>query len=191
MRLRMSIIGVVALSVASMFQIGCPKKVETTQETATTARPSEETPRPQERPTARPQPIPEERPRLEEETLPSPPMETKPLPTGLTDVFFDFDQWVLRADARTTLDENARWLRGNPGISIVIEGHCDERGTNEYNLALGERRARAIRSYLVNLGIDPSRLSTISYGEERPFCQDRNDKCFELNRRGHLVRKGS
>ena len=101
--------------------------------------------------------------------------------------FFDFDKSVIRPDAREALDENIRVLDANPGARVVIEGHADERGTNEYNLALGERRANAVRDYLMAGGIDPERISTISYGEERPFCLGQYETAWQCNRRGHVV----
>lgn len=106
---------------------------------------------------------------------------------SLEDVFFDFDRAVIKAEARRALEQNARWLRENPGTRIVIEGHCDERGTSDYNLALGERRARAVKNVLVALGVEPSRVEIISYGEERPFCRDSGESCWSQNRRGHFT----
>lgn len=103
-----------------------------------------------------------------------------------SDVYFDFDRYSIRDDARATLNENARALAAS-GKSVVIEGHCDERGTIEYNIALGQRRAKAIKEYLTDLGVAPSRLSIISYGKERPQCTDRNEDCWQQNRRGHIV----
>ncbi len=102
-------------------------------------------------------------------------------------VYFDYDKAEVRSDAKTVLSENARWLAINPNIKIQIEGHGDERGTNEYNLALGERRARSILRYLVNLGINESRFSFISYGEERGVCMDPNEDCYQKNRRVHFL----
>jgi len=98
-------------------------------------------------------------------------------------VFFDFDRYNLKADARTTLEKQAAWLMKNPAVSILIEGHCDERGTREYNLALGERRANSAKDYLVALGVAPSRVRTISYGEERPFAIGSNETAWAQNRR--------
>lgn len=106
---------------------------------------------------------------------------------GLGDVFFDFDQYVIRADAVPTMEVNAVWLRENPERSVVIEGHCDERGTMAYNLVLGEKRARAAKRYLEDLGIPPRGLKTTSYGEVRPFCMERDEGCYQLNRRAHFV----
>ncbi len=103
------------------------------------------------------------------------------------DVFFDFDKSLLRSDAKETLDNNIAWLKANAGIRVMLEGHCDERGTNEYNLALGERRAKAVRDYVVAGGINPNRISTISYGEERPFVLGHDESAWKWNRRGHFV----
>ena len=107
--------------------------------------------------------------------------------TALQDIFFDFDRSFIRQDAKGPLDSNIEWLKANPNVSIVIEGHCDERGTNEYNLALGERRAKAVKDYLVAAGVDAERISTISYGEERPFVLGHNESAWKWNRRGHFV----
>jgi peptidoglycan-associated lipoprotein len=102
-------------------------------------------------------------------------------------VFFEFDKSDLGAEARTTLERQAFFLRKYPSLSITIEGHCDERGTREYNLALGERRAAAVRDYLVSLGIDGSRVSTISYGKERPVNPASTEQAWAENRRGVTV----
>ena len=102
-------------------------------------------------------------------------------------VFFDFDSSALDGQARTTLERQAFFLRKYPSTSVTIEGHCDERGTREYNLALGERRASAVRDYLVSLGIDPSRLNTISYGKERPVNPASTEQAWAENRRGVTV----
>jgi peptidoglycan-associated lipoprotein len=105
----------------------------------------------------------------------------------LKEIHFDFDRYDLRADARETLRANAQWMKDNPLARVEIEGHCDERGTNEYNLALGARRAQSARDYLVSLGIPAERLSTISYGEEIPVCRENTDECWQKNRRARLV----
>ena len=111
--------------------------------------------------------------------------------TGLLgDVYFDFDRSELRDDARARLAKNADFLRQRTEFTVTIEGHCDERGTNEYNLALGERRAQAAKAYLVSLGVAESRLRTASYGEERPVCREANESCWQQNRRGHFLLTG-
>ncbi|MGD9331598.1 MAG: peptidoglycan-associated lipoprotein Pal [Desulfobacterales bacterium] len=101
-------------------------------------------------------------------------------------IYFGFDSAALSAIAQATLKQKAAWLKANDGATVVIEGHCDERGTNEYNLALGERRAQSARAYLVDLGISSSRLSTISYGEERPLDTRHNEEAWAKNRRGQF-----
>jgi peptidoglycan-associated lipoprotein len=108
---------------------------------------------------------------------------------ALRDVYFDFDRYDIRTGDKGTLDENARWLKSNQSALLLIEGHCDERGTNEYNLALGERRAKATRDYLVSVGIDAGRITVISYGEERPTCTDKAEPCWSKNRRAHFLVK--
>ena len=105
----------------------------------------------------------------------------------LTDIFFDTDRFDLTAAGRDSLAKNAAWLQRHSSISILVEGHCDERNTREYNLALGERRASAVRDYLVFLGIAPQRIQTISYGEERPFARGHDESAWKLNRRSHFV----
>jgi peptidoglycan-associated lipoprotein len=103
------------------------------------------------------------------------------------DVYFAYDSAALSMEAQSVLREKAEWLRVNPNISVIIEGHCDERGTNAYNMALGDRRAESAKSFLVNLGVSPSRLTTISYGEERPLDPGHNDFAWSKNRRAHFV----
>lgn len=105
----------------------------------------------------------------------------------LGDVFFDFDRFDLDPDARERLSRNAELFRVHPELVVTIEGHCDERDTNEYNLALGERRAQVVRRYLESLGIHTERLRTVSFGEERPFCAESHEDCWSQNRRAHFV----
>jgi peptidoglycan-associated lipoprotein len=105
----------------------------------------------------------------------------------LSDAFFDYDQADLREDARSALAANAEWLKKYPSVQVLMEGHCDERGTAAYNLALGERRANAAKDYLGSLGVDGSRLRTVSYGKERPFCTESSESCWQQNRRAHFV----
>jgi peptidoglycan-associated lipoprotein len=103
------------------------------------------------------------------------------------DIYFDFDKSTLTPAAQDNLLRKAEWLRENPDATVTIEGHCDERGTNEYNLALGDRRAESAKAFLVDLGIDPARLTTISYGEERPVDPRHNEEAWAKNRRDHFV----
>ncbi len=105
----------------------------------------------------------------------------------LGDVYFDLDQSNIRDDGRGALAKNAEWLKRWPTTRISIEGHCDSRGTAEYNLGLGERRAVAVRDYLVNLGIAANRVNTVSKGKEQPFCREETEACWSQNRRGHFI----
>lgn len=99
-------------------------------------------------------------------------------------VFFDYDQYNLRPEGQATLQAQAAWLSKYPQVTLTLEGHCDERGTREYNLALGERRANSARAYLISLGVDPSRLQVISYGKDRPFAVGSDETSWAQNRRG-------
>lgn len=103
------------------------------------------------------------------------------------DIHFDFDKYYIRPDAAEILKKKAQWLKEHPEVHLLIEGHCDERGTEEYNLALGERRANSAKEFLVNLGIDPKRISVISYGEERPVDPRSCEEAWAKNRRDHFV----
>lgn len=149
---------------------GCAKKATTKAEGETVAKPAVE----------------EKAPAPKEEPMPAA-VEEKI--SGLRDAFFDFDKSNIREDAKSSLQNNAEFLRSNKNAKAVIEGHCDERGTIEYNIALGQRRAESAKRYLVNLGIDASRISTVSYGKERPFCKEHNENCWQSNRRAHFVVK--
>ena len=126
---------------------------------------------------------------------PPPPAEVRPAPQEfsakdeLKPVFFDFDRSDIRPSETPVLDANARWLQTNRDVLLIIEGHCDERGTDAYNLALGERRARSVRDYLVAQGVAADRITTVSYGEERPVCREHNEDCWRQNRRAAFVVK--
>jgi peptidoglycan-associated lipoprotein len=106
---------------------------------------------------------------------------------GLRTINFEYDKAALSTEARKTLSENANWIRENTNVNIQIEGHCDERGSVEYNLALGERRAKSVKTYLTNLGIDGNRLSIISYGKEKPIAQGDSEDAWARNRRANFV----
>jgi len=103
------------------------------------------------------------------------------------DIFFEFDKATLTPEARETLTKTGAWLRVNADVVITIEGHCDERGTNGYNLALGDRRAESVKTFLTDLGVDRSRLATVSYGEERPFVRGHGEAVWAQNRRAHFL----
>jgi len=102
------------------------------------------------------------------------------------DVYFDFDKYGLRTTDETTAERDAAFLKSHPGMKILIEGHCDDRGSEEYNLALGESRAESLKKALVQNGVDLSRVKVISYGEEKPFCKQEDESCWQENRRDHL-----
>jgi peptidoglycan-associated lipoprotein len=140
-------------------------------------------------------PVVEEQPPIAEEPPPPPPPppvveEPPPPPKEIVfkTVYFDFDKYNLRSDAKEMLKVNVQTLKDNPEVSVLIEGHCDERGTVEYNLALGERRANASKQYLLDMGIAAARVRTISYGEERPADPGHDEAAWAKNRRAAFVR---
>ena len=104
------------------------------------------------------------------------------------DAYFDTDKADIRADARQALASTADFFKAHPSVKATIEGHCDERGSTEYNLGLGDRRAAAVKQYLVSLGVSAGQLTTVSFGKEKPFCQEHGEPCWQQNRRGHFVK---
>jgi peptidoglycan-associated lipoprotein len=130
-------------------------------------------------------------------TIAAPPPPPPPAPAGpsidelflkeVRDAYFDLDKADLRPDAREALSKTADFLKNYPSVKVNIEGHCDERGSTEYNLALGDRRAAAVKQFLVSQGISADRMSTVSFGKEKPFCMESNETCWQQNRRGHFV----
>jgi len=127
-------------------------------------------------------------------TAPPPPPPVAHVPTmqelfdrDVKDAYFDYDKADIRADARDNLQATSQFLRTNAQVKVVLEGHCDERGSTEYNLALGDRRAAAAKQFLVSLGITADRVETVSYGKEKPFCSASTEDCWQQNRRGHFV----
>jgi peptidoglycan-associated lipoprotein len=121
---------------------------------------------------------------------PPPPPPADYAPNGeLRDVYFDFDKSNIRPPDARTLESSAAYLKANPNLLVLIEGHCDERGTAEYNIALGERRAKAAMNYLVGQGVDAGRLTLVSYGKERPVCTQRTEACWSKNRRDRFLSK--
>jgi peptidoglycan-associated lipoprotein len=158
---------------------GCPKKAEvaSTQEPQKEAAPevAKETPKAEE---AAPAPVKEE-PKVEERAAAG--------AAGLQPIYFDFDKSFVRDDAKSVMKANAEWLKANPKVKIKIEGNCDERGTKEYNQALGQRRAVSAKKYLTDMGISAGRISLISYGKEKPVCTESTEVCWQKNRRDDLV----
>ena len=125
---------------------------------------------------------------------PPPPPPARPTATleelfraNVLDAYFDFDKADVRTDARDALAKTAEFLRTHPQIKVLIEGHCDERGSTEYNLALGDRRSQAARQFLISLGVSADRMETVSWGKERPFCTESTEECWQQNRRAHFV----
>lgn len=125
-----------------------------------------------------------------------PPPTVAPTPTAadtgsfaedVRDAFFDYDKSDIRPDAEQVLQTDAQFFKTHPGVNIVVTGHCDDRGSAEYNLALGHRRADAVKAYLVSQGVDGGRISTVSVGKEQPFCTQETDDCWQQNRRGHFA----
>ena len=108
---------------------------------------------------------------------------------GLEDVFFQFDSWTLTQEGKQTLERTLGWFEQDHSSNLIIEGHADQRGTQAYNMVLAKKRATAVQDYLSQLGVSPSRLAVISYGKDKPFCQDATEVCYQLNRRGHLLVK--
>ncbi len=134
-----------------------------------------------------PAPAPKPAPLTEEQIFAQKTLEQLNAERPLSDVFFDYDQSVVRDEGRGPLQKNAEWLKRWTSTQITVEGHADSRGSSEYNLALGSRRATAVKDYLVNLGIPATRLTVVSKGKEQPFCTAETEDCWQQNRRGHFI----
>lgn len=181
---------VLALVLVFVFA-GCAKKAVTTpveqeapKEAAQKAAPVEQTPMKAEEPVmAKAEPKKVETMPVREIT------EAKSFQFG--NIHFDFDKYTIREDAKPTLKSVADWLIKNRDAKMILEGHCDDRGTNEYNLALGEKRAKSARDYIVSAGVTKNRLDTISYGEEKPLCKEQTEDCYQKNRRVQFVNQTS
>ncbi len=183
--------GVFGLSVAVMFTLfilftGCQKKV--------TTRPEETTPPPvtQQTEPVQQSKTPDEMAakKGESESVMSSDIK-QPHEDGkegmFADIMFDYDKYDVKESYKSELQAVAAWMTKNSSATVSVEGNCDERGTNEYNLALGDRRAKAVKDYLVSMGVLSSRIETISYGEEKPVCTEQSEECWAKNRRAHLV----
>ena len=187
--------GTVFVLLSMLLAVGCAKRPATTQAAAPPPTAAAVTAAP-------PAPTPAVAPAPAEPVSPPPVVAAPPPPAptpsrqapaefrsspDLRDIFFDFDKYAIGPEAARTLDANVDWLKSNTTTLVLIEGHCDERGTNAYNLALGERRAKATHDYLVKRGVAATRITTISYGEERPVCSEQNEACWSRNRRAHFL----
>jgi peptidoglycan-associated lipoprotein len=113
--------------------------------------------------------------------------EKAAIEAGLQDVFFGYDQWALSDAGMEALNLDAQWLKDHPGSVMKVEGHCDERGTADYNIVLGDKRAKTARNYLIESGVAPKQVAIVSYGKARPFCTDPSESCYQQNRRGHVL----
>jgi peptidoglycan-associated lipoprotein len=119
---------------------------------------------------------------------PPPPAHVPNFDEEVRDAYFDYNKADIRPDAQAALSKTADFLKSESSIRVTIEGHCDERGSTEYNLGLGQRRADAVKQYLVSLGVSADRMTTVSFGKEKPFCMEHNETCWQQNRRGHFVK---
>jgi len=194
-RSSMRILFMVGVLVGSLALLGCPKRPEVTQAGPGAVGPGAAVaPSAPAAPTPRVGEIPVTRPSAPAETpvtpAPAAPGAAVPAASPLKDVFFDFDKSAIRDDQKAALNDNVGWLKVTGRAKITIEGHCDERGTAEYNLGLGERRAKAVKDYLVAAGIAADRVATISYGKERPFVLGHDESAWKWNRRGHFMITG-
>ncbi len=190
-----SFLVVTSLLVVAVVGNGCAKRPATTQAaapaptgTASTAatppQPSAPTPAPPSAVSPAPTPAP-----AAPATTARPAVRDFAAVPELQDIYFDFDKYDIRTADAKTFDANAAWLKSNPNHLVLIEGHADERGTNEYNLALGERRAKSTMNYLVSQGVQANRITIINYGEERPVCTEHTEACWAKNRRSHFLVK--
>lgn len=183
----MALTGIVAIGAA-----GCAKKVPPPTAVSPAAPPAAvraapSPPPPPPPPPSPPPPAPAPAPLTEDEIFARKSIDQVNAEKPLADVYFDFDKSEIREDGRQLLQRNADWLKRWATTRISIEGHCDSRGSSEYNLALGDRRASVVKEYLVDLGIASNRILTISKGEEAPVCRDETESCWQLNRRDHFI----
>jgi peptidoglycan-associated lipoprotein len=166
---------------------GGKKKPATTPPPPAAAAPATTAPAPPPPPPPAPRENPQPRVPTEEEIFASTPLEKLNEQKPLGDAFFDLDSQTIRDDAKPVLQKNADWMKKWGTTKVMVEGHGDSRGSAEYNLALGERRATAVRDYLVNLGVAGDRVQLVSKGKEAPVCTEENESCWQQNRRGHFV----
>jgi peptidoglycan-associated lipoprotein len=181
------LVGTGALVLAIALTVSaCGKKNIPPPAPAPTAPPAETKPTPPPPPPAPPPPV-QPKPPTEDEIFAKKTLEELNAEKPLADVHFGYDQTNLTDEARASLQKNLEWLKRWTSTKVMVEGHADSRGTNEYNLALGERRAAAVREYLVSLGLAADRITMVSKGEEQPFCTDENESCWHQNRVGHFI----
>jgi peptidoglycan-associated lipoprotein len=186
----------VSLVIGTALFAGCAKRPATSQASAPaptgTAATTAPPPAPAPAPAPAPPPAAVTPPATAAPAAPAPPrpqIKEFVAVADLKPIYFDFDKYDIRPGDAKVLDANAQWLKTNADQLLLIEGHCDERGTNEYNLALGERRAKSTMNYLVSQGVQASRITIISYGEERPVCTEKTEECWSKNRRAQFLVK--
>lgn len=185
--MRRSVPGAALVLAATLIAGACGgKKVEPPAPGPTTPPPAETKPAPPPPPPAPPAAAPAPAP-TEDELFAKKTLDQLNDERPLEDVYFSYDQMDLSEEARASLQKNMTFLKRWPSTKIMIEGHADSRGTNEYNLALGERRAASVRDYLVSLGLPADRVTMVSKGEEQPFCREETESCWRENRRGHFI----
>ena len=187
-RVRQLFSGIALCSALAVVAAGCHKRVPPAAPappptTPTTAPATPPSPPPPPAPAAAPAP----RPLSEEEIFARKSLDQINSERPLDDVYFDLDKFEIRDDARASLQKDADWLKKWTSTQVTLEGHCDSRGSAEYNLGLGSRRATAVRDYLVSLGVPANRVTILSKGKEAPFCTEENESCWQQNRRGHFV----
>jgi peptidoglycan-associated lipoprotein len=185
-RLR-TFVTVVALSTAIALA-GCAKKVPPPAPAPPPPPPAAAAPPPPPPPPPPPAPAPRPpAPLTEDQIFAQKSLDQLNAEKPLAEVFFDLDESTVRDDARPILQRNADWMKRWTSTQVTVEGHCDSRGTAEYNLALGTRRATSVRDYLVNLGVPTNRITIVTKGKEQPVCTDENEGCWQQNRRGHFI----
>jgi peptidoglycan-associated lipoprotein len=179
-----------AVATIGLMAVGCHGKKPQTAPPPPPAPPPVVTPvPPPPPPPPRPAPAPQppRAPLTEDQVFSAKTLDQLNAEKPLADAFFDFDQSDLKEEGTTALQKDADWLKKWPAVKVTVEGHCDSRGTAEYNLALGERRASAVKKYLESLGVSADRILVISKGKEQPFCTEENEGCWSQNRRGHFI----
>jgi peptidoglycan-associated lipoprotein len=187
------LVSTIALTAALAIAVaGCHKKVPAAAPAPPPPPPAPAAPRTPPPPPPPPPPAaaPAPRPLSEDEIFARKSVDQLNSERPMDDVFFDLDKSEVREDAKSALQKDANWLKKWASVQVTLEGHCDSRGSAEYNLGLGSRRATAVKDYLVNLGVPTGRVTVVSKGKEQPFCNDENESCWQQNRRGHFVITG-
>jgi peptidoglycan-associated lipoprotein len=173
--------------VVAVVGAGCRKQPPQVAAAPPPPPPAAPAPPPPPPPPPPPAPAPKPAPLTEEQIFAQKSLDQLNAERPLGDVFFDYDQSTIRDDARPLLQKNADWLKRWTSTQITVEGHCDSRGSAEYNLALGTRRAEAVKAYLESLGVPSTRVTVVSKGKEQPACSEESESCWQQNRRGHFI----